>query len=867
MKTQTLKKTTRRVFLAAAVATSATLTASAASTTYRQVEIKNYEMDGLPATTEITSTRQLAFAGVTLDDICQCTFITQLYGPHISGYNSVDTSAASWSLWPTCHLDGEGHVDKLAVQCSVYDTGSNSKGVILVLTNGDGGVYVEKALKYYRGGNQYANKNFSMAADGTISSSYNNGSDYRAGGIRIHGMSPLNTKAQLAFPGANLAMFKNLGTADYVAGYRLGMNTGVPATNTVARYIGYWPTSGEVQKIAVQFTHPNDSYKVAVIELKDGEGGVYAQHVLSTYNNSGQCFKFDEYGNIVKSAGNNGAAGAYPIEEFHIAAQERPPCVTKTPNKIKVFADPSKTLVLNDITNGTFTATMNGGYVAESTVDGYNVTPFLDYAEGSVTNLIVEYQVLHGGYTKCVVVEFTEENGEIYATALWGPNKSGSHLGEVFYTGAANQRTGSNVAETSTAGGYGVCDLRVTMPTVHEWTLDSDKNWSDIPGSAAFESDEVVRITVTDADAVLTVDVNVNVAKIEFMDGNGATLSVSSGKTVTADDISGIGNIVNNGTLVKTGSETKSWPFSNDSTGVTIVSNGTLKVASKSGTGTSNPTHTVRVASGATFDANGVGNLTTSVVLEDGAFFVNTRADIGNTTYQTINLRLEGNANVTAGKNFGLMAPDYASTGIALGSNTLSFNGTAGFWLENTTITGDGTINVESGTLQCARANTTGANCTLNIGASGLLRIDGTKTLCVSNFYNGGKLANGNNFSGTGYGTLLVNGTLTTGNAMTNITLAAGATVKATGAPQVVSGTFSASGVITVDASEITKAQLDAGDVAVLTVPAAFNPSVITWDVSGAPVADARTKWRTDEGGATKTLYVGKPTGLTVIFW
>ena len=309
------------------------------------------------------------------------------------------------------------------------------------------------------------------------------------------------------------------------------------------------------------------------------------------------------------------------------------------------------------------------------------------------------------------------------------------------------------------------------------------------------------------------------------------------------------------------------WSLDNASAGTISVNAGTLKVASKSGTGTSNPTHTVRVASGATFDANGVRNLTTSVVLEDGAFFINTGANIGNTTYQTINLSLEGNATVTAGSNFGLMAPGYASTSIALGSNTLSFNGTAGFWLENTTITGDGTINVESGTLQCARANTTGANCTLNIGASGELRIDGTKTLCVSNFYNGGKLANGNNFSGTAYGTLLVNGTLTTGNAMTNITLAAGATVKVTGAPQVVSGTFSASGTITVDASESTKAQLDAGDVPVLTVPATFDPSGVTWNVTGAAIEGARAKWRTDEGGATKTLYVGKSTGLVITFY
>ena len=55
------------------------------------------------------------------------------------------------------------------------------------------------------------------------------------------------------------------------------------------------------------------------------------------------------------------------------------------------------------------------------------------------------------------------------------------------------------------------------------------------------------------------------------------------------------------------------------------------------------------------------------------------------------------------------------------------------------------------------------------------------------------------------------------------------------------------------------------GDVAVLTVPAAFNPSGATWNVTGAAISGTRAKWRTDAGGTTKTLYVGKPTGLMLI--
>ncbi|MCR5838757.1 MAG: hypothetical protein K6G94_03900 [Kiritimatiellae bacterium] len=872
------KRATRRILLAAAVAATTTLAASATTTTYYQLKEKQdctaIKIDGIASDIEIGYEPQLAFPGKTLDEINRCTLITELDGGE--GDNTVTARATAWGLHPQRHKTNNS-VDVLAYQFGASDE-NLAKAVVLVLTNGDGGVYVQKfgwcyhstALFYNRRMYGLDGSNASFAKAQTAPTGSGTSGGYKARGLRIHGVKAV-PDSSLAFPGATLEDLKDCA---FVAGFRMADALDKPVTNNWAAFKTCWTNTAndKLEKIVMQF-ESSEMKKTAIIQLVDGVGGVYASQPCFSYNGTANAQKFtiDASGTVTKSngsGGNSSGEGNYSVSELYAIPQ----CVPKYPNKIKVFSDPSKTLTLDDIKDGTFTGRLCGGYVGtkycdsvEPTTASYHKKVYEDDG-GSVTNIIVEYQERDGDWLKCAVVSFENGADGIYASTILAPNKKWGTPGAgdaILYTG---QEWGSGtIADGYTAAGYGVCDVRVAVQTVHSWTLDTSKDWTTLSGGVTPASDDIVRITAT-GNYTLTVNENVAVERIEFVDASGATLSVSSGKTVTADDISGIGNIVNNGTLVKTGSKTKSWPFSNDSTGVTIVSNGTLKVASKSGTGTSNPTHTVRVASGATFDANGVGNLTTSVVLEDGAFFVNTGAAIGNTTFQTINLSLEGNATVAAGRNFGLMAPGYDSTSIALGSNTLSFNGTAVFWLENTTITGDGTINVESGTLQCARANTTGANCTLNIGASGELRIDGTKTLCVSNFYNGGNLANGNNFSGTAYGTLLVNGTLTTGNAMTNITLAAGATVKATGAPQVVSGTFSASGTITVDASEITKAQLDAGDVAVLTVPAAFNPSGITWNVSGAPIADARAKWRTDEGGTTKTLYIAQPTGLMVIF-
>ena len=92
-----------------------------------------------------------------------------------------------------------------------------------------------------------------------------------------------------------------------------------------------------------------------------------------------------------------------------------------------------------------------------------------------------------------------------------------------------------------------------------------------------------------------------------------------------------------------------------------------------------------------------------------------------------------------------------------------------------------------------------------------------------------------------------------------------GATVKATGAVVTVLDTFSASGTVTIDASAISAATLREGNVAVLTVPSAFDTTSATWAVRGGQIAGTRAKWVTGE--TTKTLYLARSTGLILTFW
>ena len=124
---------------------------------------------------------------------------------------------------------------------------------------------------------------------------------------------------------------------------------------------------------------------------------------------------------------------------------------------------------------------------------------------------------------------------------------------------------------------------------------------------------------------------------------------------------------------------------------------------------------------------------------------------------------------------------------------------------------------------------------------------------------------NGTDVSESGAGALVVKGTLTPGNDIKRLTLADGSTIKVSATQvQTVTTAFSASGTITVDVSEITKEQLDAGNVAVLTVPSSFNTSSVTWKVSGEQIAGTRAKWRANEDG-TKTLYIARSNAFRVI--
>ena len=605
-----------------------------------------------------------------------------------------------------------------------------------------------------------------------------------------------------------------------------------------------------------------------------------------------------------------------------------PPCIGTTP--VKVWSD----ITLDDIKYATFTSRFVGSsinnkayfYYTFDSATGYCKKLFADENSGSVTNIVVEFQVLDDGYTKCVVVSFTNGDGGVYAKGLGAAYVGGSDLGHSFYPGPYN----GTLASTPTASGYGVCNLNVKVEEATEWTLDQNRTWSELRDGAALSADSLVRILVTGDSPVLTIDENVDVAKIEIMNALAAggvstnSISVSDGVTVSygefelkggvclavggfvptgltldagskvlyasgesvcasmsgaggievapgatlyVDEDSSVGYILNNGTIVKRVAADVSIPFHNGSRGVIMVTNGKLKASGVTAVG-GNPYG---------FVTESEPNANQLVVVKSGAAY-----DLNGIYDITASVRLEeGGRMVNSGGNVDgdkMQTVQLILDGDAAVTTTGEFgllaprHNATRLDLGSHTLTLDGTSHfwlsnttiVGDGEIVVSGGTLVGR--TTSSGADCTLTIGENGTLKI---YSSRVLTVKNFFNGgTMYndaGTLEVTGTLTPGNPLTKLTLADGATVKVTGVAnaQTVSSAFSASGTITVDASAITSADLrEAGRVPVLTVPSSFDPSGATWNVYSPNTPKRRLSWETDAGGSTKTLYLCKASGL-----
>ncbi|MBP5510687.1 MAG: hypothetical protein J6Z49_07205 [Kiritimatiellae bacterium] len=750
-----------------------------------------------------------------------------------------------------------------------------------------------------------------------------------------------------------------------------------------------YPSSGDAQKLAVQFTAEDGSWKKsAYIQFAyNANDAVTIQKVRNTWTTSGNANtksyndKFFTVGPTDSSSYDN-INGGQNNDIYHLwGFQVFPGFVQRSPTLL------FKGATLNDIENATFTARAAGAWlpVIVNRVEGYNKHVVKD-GSGDVTSIVVEFQYLDGSTVKVVVVRFENGADGVYGTAIrmcWTNTSLGyqfvSYDGEGNISGY-NGSNGENVAVSPINDGYGVYDVQAAVePDANEWTLDADRSWSYYTGGETFDDDAAtIRVKVTATGATLTVDENTSVGKIMFV--NAAGVDVTTNALVVASGVNadigaieaGAGAYVNvptslgavpatagdGATIAYSGNGTVSGLLSgsgavevcsghvtftgaNDFTGGLVVRSGAVAVAGASvaqgaATGpfgainTGSP-RSVTVEAGGMVDVNGQNGLGYRFVLAGTGVATGGNATPGPivnfgsalsigilngaawnwTTGHARGYALDGDVTLgTAGGDVGIVSESIwqnaaYNCSLELGGHTLTKagEGTLWMWSNGLNVTGNGTLSVSEGVVDIRKGAYNGAASTVAVGADGTLRIgaalnaasivnDGRievttywtgdrKTTTISGAYSGtgtlavlsdGILTLNNNLSVydfvnnggiAGTGTLTVGGTLTPGNAIPNLTLAEGSTVKLTGvnSAQAVTGAFATTGTVNVDGSAISDEELKAaGMVPVLSAPSL--PADIKQRFSAVGANNRKFRVITEDG--VSTVYMDKKMGFTI---
>ena len=214
-----------------------------------------------------------------------------------------------------------------------------------------------------------------------------------------------------------------------------------------------------------------------------------------------------------------------------------------------------------------------------------------------------------------------------------------------------------------------------------------------------------------------------------YLHGEGSlNFTASSGTEATVSSaIGGDGAVVaQSGTIKFTGANS----FSG---GLTIKSGAIATTTSTSGFGAKD--YTVTVENGGAADIAKTGASTYKFVIEgtgvnnSGALY-STEA-IGGGAKQAQSIALTGDATITVGANWGIINDGFAAANLSLNSYTLTKNGSGRFWLCNTTISGTGTIKVETGFLDTISSTytSTGSSSKIKICSGATMFIGGDTAL------------------------------------------------------------------------------------------------------------------------------------------
>lgn len=926
---------------------------------------------------------------LTLNDLAGAKFTALLTGDSgaVDGLNTREA------------IDANGDITSITTEFQ----NSSRKTVVVKFTNGEDGVYaqaigaVDVATFGYvasdANGNLYGSAYVPVSSSNTafgygvcgLTATANAAKLYRQGTTRTFAVvDDASPASNTQFPTSETVGFSGVALED-LAGctFMSYMQSGsISGRYLLGTHMTLYPSSGAAEKLAVQFTAEDGSWKKsAFVQFAyNANGAVTIQKVRNTWTTSGNAatkYFNDNFFTVGPTDSSSYDCGNQNNSQYHLwGLQVLPGFVQKTATRL------FNGITLNDIEGAAFTARMGGPMIGASTArfEGYNV--HVVKSGDDVTRMIVEFQCMDGSWRKGVVVELTNGEGGVYGRALracWQQTSLGSQI--VNYDGdeiaGYNGDNDDAVAVNALSGRYGVYDVQAEVDIPTEWTLDQDRSWSEFTGGEPIDdAAATIRIKVIGDNPTLTIDENVTIGQIVFVNetgdaastnavviGSGAVASIGAvklgegasvslppalasaaatlgnGSKLTYIGPATVSQVVSGAGSVEVASGNVTFAGANSFMGGLVVKSGATAVAGFApGQGSTDGPFgaidgAVTVEAGGMVDINGKNGLSYRytlagngvgdkgpIVNQGGALAIGS-TDWAHewTTGHARKFTLASDVTLgAAGNDFGVVAssrwelPEYEcwldlgdlgnETGYTL---TKTGTGTLWLWANKLSATGYGTLSIQQGTVDIRKGRYVGASSAVAIGTDGTLRLGSQMAVAsIANdglvqivpwYYghsysgatltgaysgsgkvevlSGGRLNVGSGLSvadfenkGTveGSGALTVTGTLTSGAAIPNLTLAGGSTIKMTGMDnvQTVTGTFAATGKVKVDGSVISDEDLKAvGWIPVISAPSI--PAGVKQRFSAAGASNRTFRMVTEDG--TSTIYMGLSHGFTLI--
>ncbi|MBP5509521.1 MAG: hypothetical protein J6Z49_01220 [Kiritimatiellae bacterium] len=459
----------------------------------------NYGIRAIGVARPVTTISTLAFPGLTVAAIAKnatAKFSAKMSGAWVSDWQGLTATivnpvvSAGTAENPTAIRCEAQLLDVNTVKCAVFE-----------LTDGTGGVYVRLVGGYYKAtvaiGEPLLDANGTPLSGVAANASANVPSTLLGNGYGIYNLEVneearieadtsyvfdrdtyLTATAQLVFPGATLAELEGCAFYGIMDGGYVS-NGDMVKESAYSHVVKRYPedTAQAVQKLFVQMTWVGDKdMKSAIVELTDGNGGVYGRAPLAVYTKS-KNITAQVFG--VKDDG-SGVTNYVGHSEYDVATGDhvrgygvKKIGATRLVSGAARLAFPGKTVA--DIFRGEILAKTAGASMSNS--DQFNdyvvcnrVITSTDATTGGITGFREELQWARGGSNPCVELRFTDGEGGVYVEAVRSCyaaspyTTNGRRMIAHDDSGKADGTTAYSIATTFWTSGYGACNLAVALP-------------------------------------------------------------------------------------------------------------------------------------------------------------------------------------------------------------------------------------------------------------------------------------------------------------------------------------------------------------------------------------------------------------------